>query len=43
MNREVDKEKDIHDGICLALFILFLFFLLIMICLLYTSDAADEL
>ena len=22
MNREVDKEKDIHDGICLALFIL---------------------
>ena len=31
MNREVDKEKDIHDGICLALFILFLFFLLIMI------------
>lgn len=31
MNREVDKEKDIHDGICLTLFILFLFFLLIMI------------
>ena len=26
MNREVDKEKDIHDGICLTLFILFLFF-----------------
>ena len=25
MNREVDKEKDIHDGICLTLFILFLF------------------
>lgn len=30
MNREVDKEKDIHDGICLTLFILFLFFLLIL-------------
>ena len=31
MNREIDKEKDIHDGVCLTLFILCLFFLLIVI------------